>query len=131
MQYYAPALILVIAAATLITSQLTFRIEENEFTILISSTSLPIDTAMTHIHQLQKVIDGIKSTKASKKIFKSFTKANNIKEKFELMVGSPRHSSRGILDSITDTSGMIIGRIFGLASAKQTKQLTSAVNKIR
>ena len=131
MQYYALAPILVLAAATLITSQLTFRIEENEFTILISSSSLPIDTAITHIYQLQKVIDGTKSTKASKRIFKSLTKANNIKAKFEQMAGNPRHSSRSILDTITDTSGMILGRIFGLASAKQTKQLTSAVKDIR
>ena len=131
MRCYAPALFLVIVAATLITSQLTFRTEENEFTILISATSAPIDTVLTHIHQLRKIIDGIKSIKATKKIFNSLSKANRIKEKYELIVGSQRHSSRGIMDSITETSGLIIGRIFGLASAKQEKQLSSAINDIR
>ena len=131
MRCYPPALFLVTVAATMITSQFTFRTEDNEFTILISATSAPIDTVLTHIHQLRKIIDGIKSVKATKKIFSSLSKANRIKEKYELIVGSQRHSTRGIMDSITETSGLIIGRIFGLASAKQEKQLSSAINNIR
>ena len=131
MRYYALVPTLVLATVTLLSSQLTFRTEENEFTILISSSSIPIDTAISHISELQSVIDRTKSTKAQKRIHKSLTKANNIKAKFNQMSGNSRHSSRSILDSLTDTSGLILGRIFGLASSKQTRQLTSAVKEIR
>ena len=86
---------------------------------------------LTHIYKLREVVDGIKSIKATRKIFNTLSKATRIKEKFEFIVGSQKHNPRGILDSITETTGLVIGRIFGLATAKEESQLSSAIDKIR
>ena len=133
MRCYPPPLFLVTAAVTLTLtiSHFTFRSEDNEFTVLITASSTPINKILTHIYQLREVVDGIKSIKATRKIYNTLSKANRIKEKYEFIVGSQKHNSRGILDSITETTGLVIGRIFGLASAKQERQLSSAIDNIR
>ena len=131
MRCYPPALFLVTVAVTLTISEFTFRSEDNEFTILITTSSTPIDNILTHIFKLREIVDGIKSIKATRKLYNTLSKANRIKEKYEFIVGSQRHNSRGIIDSITETTGLVIGRIFGLASAKQERQLSSAIDDIR
>ena len=133
MRCYPPPLFLVTVAVTLTLtiSHFTFRSEDNEFTVLITASSTPINKILTHIYQLREVVDGIKSIKATRKIYNTLSKANRIKEKYEFIVGSQKHNSRGILDSITETTGLVIGRIFGLASAKQERQLSSAIDDIR
>ena len=114
-------------------SHLTFKTESKEFSILISSSSHPIDTAIDHINRIQDVTDRSKSIKAQRRIMKSHTKAKNIKAKFIQMAGSPipKHRTRSIFDSITDTTGLVIGKIFGLASSKQTRQLSTSIKEIR
>ena len=133
MRYVPPQLFLATAAVTLTLtfSNFTYRSEDNEFTVLITASPTPINTMLTHIYKLREVVDGMKSIKATRKIYNTLSKANKIKEKYEFIVGSQKHNSRGILDSITETTGLVIGRVFGLATAKEESQLSSAIDEIR
>ena len=131
MQYAALLSSLVFATVILASSQLSFKTENNESSILISSSTHPIDHAINHIIKLQSVIDKTKSIKAQRRITRSYEKAKNIRSKFIQMSGNSRHETRSIFDGLTDTSGLILGKIFGLASSKQTRQLSSSIKNIR
>ena len=121
----------VILTLTVTLSSFTYRVEDNEFTVLITASPTPINKMLTQIYKLREVVDDIKTIKATRKIHNTLSKANRIKEKYEFIVGSQKQHPRGILDTISETTGLVIGRVLGLATAKEESQLSSAIDKIR
>ena len=69
----------VILTLTVTLSSFTYRVEDNEFTVLITASPTPINKMLTHIYKLREVVDGIKSIKATRKIHNTLSKANRIK----------------------------------------------------
>ena len=48
-----------------------------------------------------------------------------------MMAGESQPNSQNIFNEISDLSGLVIGKVFGLASSKKAKQLSSVINNIR
>ena len=79
------ATLLVTLAAVImsaISNQLSFRLENSEFSIIISASTELINNAIAHVANLQTIIDKTKSIKAMKGISRTFEKAKNVREKF-------------------------------------------------
>ena len=131
MRLFLPIAILVAASRSILSHHLSFRLEESEFSIVISATTQIIDNALSQASDLQITTDKSKSIKAMRKISKSINKARNVKIKFLMMAGESQPNSRNIFNDITDLSGLVIGKVFGLASSKKANQLSSAIDNIR
>ena len=93
MRSVVPLAILAFALRSILSHQLSFRLEESEFSIVISATTEPIDNALAQAFNLQTITDKSKSIKAMHKISKTIAKARNVRTKFLMMTGDSQPNS--------------------------------------
>ena len=123
----------ILTAATVslkISDNLNFRTEKSEFNIVLSADTSIIDRSISHAIELQDAINTKfpKLVKPAKHIFKSLTRARNIRKKFTLISGERNVNKRNI---VTEFTGAIFGGALGLATEKHAEQIDTALIQLR
>ena len=123
----------ILTAATVslkISDNLNFRTEKSEFNIVLSADTSIIDRSISHAIELQDAINTKfpKLVKPAKHIFKSLTRARNIRKKFTLISGERTVNKRNI---VTEFTGAIFGGALGLATEKHAEQIDTALIQLR
>ena len=113
-----------------ISENLNFRVEKAEFNILLSADTSIIDRTISHATKLQEAVHlkFPKLVKPARHIFKSLTRATDIRKKFILVSGERNFNKRNI---VTDFTGAILGGSFGLATEKHVTQIDTTLSQLR
>ena len=100
--------LLFVWTSSLMFENLSYRIEESEFTIIVSASTELIDNAIEHAHALQNALGAKfpKLIKTSCMVYNSITKALSIREKFTLVAGEKKKDKRNVF---TDITGSLLG----------------------
>ena len=113
-----------------ISDNLNFRVEKSEFNILLSADTNIIDRSISHAIEQQEAVHTKfpKLVKPARHIFKSLTRARNIRRKFLLVSGERNLNKRNI---VTEFTGAIFGGALGLATEKHAEQIDTALLQLR
>jgi hypothetical protein len=113
-----------------ISENLNFRVEKAEFNILLSADTSIIDRTISHATKLQEAVHlkFPKLVKPARHIFKSLTRATDIRKKFILVSGERNFNKRNI---VTDFTGAILGGSLGLATEKHVTQIDTTLLQLR
>jgi hypothetical protein len=113
-----------------ISENLNFRVEKAEFNILLSADTAIIDRTISHATKLQEAVHlkFPKLVKPARHIFKSLTRARDIRRKFILVSGERNFNKRNI---VTDFTGAILGGSLGLATEKHVTQIDTTLSQLR